>query len=227
MEARLHSPTDIAGFRTEARQLLAHQVPPEDVTWSAPLDSGDIHVPVRAEDSRPRASARAATSIVPASFVRLCEYVVQHRDPDRFSLLYRLLWRLVHEPHLRHDPTDQDMARAQHMAHAVRRDIHKLKVNCRFKPVDDPAHPGEPLQLAYCEPAHHVLETVAPVLARRQGATRWALFTPDRSVYWDGKQLHYGAGGSPSISVTAPDAEWLARWQGLFLGVPTNHPVAG
>jgi probable DNA metabolism protein len=214
MEARLHSPTDIAGFRTEARELLAHRVPPEDVTWNAPQEAEDA--PAAPEDIRSRTSARAATSIVPASFVRLCEYVVQHRDPQRFALLYRLLWRLVHEPGLRHDPDDVDMSRAQHMAHAVRRDIHKLKVNVRFHPVDDPAHPHEPLQMAYCEPAHHVLEAAAPWLAKRHASTRWVIFTPDRSAYWDGRQLHYGRSGSPPLSVQTPAAVWISRWRSLF-----------
>ena len=33
MEARLASETDLAGFREEARALLAHQIPPDDVRW--------------------------------------------------------------------------------------------------------------------------------------------------------------------------------------------------
>ena len=33
MEARLATETDLAGFREEARVLLAQQVPPEDVHW--------------------------------------------------------------------------------------------------------------------------------------------------------------------------------------------------
>ena len=216
MQARLSSPTDIVGFRAEARQLLAHQVPPEEVVWSAPTGSGDVSVsPRAAEESRPRAAARAASSIVPSSFVRLCEYVVQHRDADRFALLYRVLWRLVHEPGLRHDASDPDLARAQHMAHAVRRDIHKVKANTRFRAMEDPSHPGETINIAWCEPAHHVLEAVAPWFARRNGATRWALITPERSVYHDGKELRYADGGG-SLSVAAPDADWLARWQQLF-----------
>ena len=36
MEARLSSPTDIVGFRSEAQALLAQQVPPEAVEWRAP-----------------------------------------------------------------------------------------------------------------------------------------------------------------------------------------------
>ena len=38
---------------------------------------------------------------VPAFFVALCERAALHADPNRFGLLYRLLWRLVHEPALK------------------------------------------------------------------------------------------------------------------------------
>jgi probable DNA metabolism protein len=212
-EARLSSPIDLSGFRSQARDLLAHQIPPDQVLWNAPLQSAD-EVLDPGSDSRLRnAPARAASSIVPASFMRLCEYVVQHRDPDRFSLLYRLLWRLVHEPGLRHDPGDVDMARAHHMAHAVRRDIHKLKTNARFREVTSG---GDKLNIAWCEPAHHVVETVAPWFAKRNAGTRWALLSPERSVYWDGQKLHYAVGTQPPLSSLASDSDWFERWQSVF-----------
>jgi probable DNA metabolism protein len=217
MEARLASQTDIRGFRTEARNLLAHQVHPDSVTWSAADDVGIATVGgALGDDSRPRAAARAASSIVPASFVRLCDYVVQHRDPERFALLYRLLWRLVHEPELRHDAADADMARAQHMAHAVRRDIHKLKTHVRFRAVADPHRPGETLHIAWCEPAHHIVDTVGPWFAKQRAAIRWVLLTPERSAYWDGAKLHYAHGSSPPLASAAQDGDWLARWKALF-----------
>ena len=99
---------------------------------------------------------------MPASFLRLCEVVVLHHDPERFALLYRLLWRLVHEPGLRNDPIDADMQQAQHMAHAVRRDIHKMKANLRLHPVRDAQ--GSALEAGSYEPAHHIVEAVAPWL---------------------------------------------------------------
>ena len=145
MQVKLAGQTDLAGFRSEARQLLAHQVPPEDVEWQFDLPADPFMDPQSPQASRPRNVARAATAIVPASFTRLCEFVVLHRDPERFSLLYRLLWRLVHEPNLRNDPVDADMLQAQHMAHAVRRDIHKMKANLRMHPIHD-AH-GESLEV--------------------------------------------------------------------------------
>ena len=93
MQARLASETDLAGFREEARSLLAHQVPPEQVDWQTAHNSDQFAQAVPSEGPASRHVPRAAMAIVPASFLRLCEIVVLHRDPDRFALLYRLLWR--------------------------------------------------------------------------------------------------------------------------------------
>ena len=216
MEARLAGHTDLAGFRSEARQLLAHQVPPDEVQWQLVPHAdayGDAQSP---QASRPRNVARAATAIVPASFTRLCEFVVLHRDPERFALLYRLLWRLVHEPGLRNAPDDADMQHAQHMAHAVRRDIHKMKANLRMRTVRDAE--GDEWQLGCYDPAHHVLEAVGPWLAKRLAAPRWAVFTPDRSVRFEGGKLLFGPGVPAAVLPRhdASDADWLACHARVF-----------
>ncbi|MGV3570503.1 MAG: DUF4130 domain-containing protein [Ramlibacter sp.] len=220
----LAGPVDLAGFRSEVRQLLAQQVPPESVQWqldAAASQYADAEAP---QASRPRNVARAATAIVPASFTRLCEFVVLHRDPDRFDLLYRLLWRLVHEPGLRNDPVDADMLQAQHMAHAVRRDLHKLKANLKLHAVRD--EDGQELQLACHEPAHHVVEAAGPWLCKRVAAPLWALFTPERSVRCLEGKLGYGPGvprwSLPTAETT--DADWLACYRRVFAPKPPARP---
>jgi probable DNA metabolism protein len=213
---RLEGQTDLAGFRSEARQLLAQQVPPEEVQWQLkpPLEAYSGAQSPQA--SRPRNVARAATAIVPASFTRLCEFVVMHRDPARFALLYRLLWRLVHEPGLRNNPLDIDMQQAQHMAHAVRRDIHKMKANLRMRMVETGA--GQELQVGCYEPTHHVVEAVAPWFSKRAPTPHWAIFTPHRSVRWEDGRLLFGPGVEcmelPGFD--APPAEWLAMYERVF-----------
>ena len=84
MEARLASETDLAGFREEARALLAHQVPPEAVHWQTAQaqNSDQFSDPAVAADNRRRSVPKAASAIVPASFLRLCEVVVLHSDPS-------------------------------------------------------------------------------------------------------------------------------------------------
>lgn len=216
MEAKLAGHTDLAGFRSEAGQLLAQQVPPEEVHWQLAAEADPYFDPQSPQSSRPRNVARAATAIVPASFTRLCEFVVLHRDPERFALLYRLLWRLVHEPGLRNDPGDADMVQAQHMAHAVRRDIHKMKANLRMRSVH--AADGNELLVGCYEPAHHVIEAVGPWLAKRLPAAHWAVFTPGRSVRCEQGRLLFGP-GVPSAELPGPDAadaDWFACYQRVF-----------
>jgi probable DNA metabolism protein len=216
MQVKLAGQTDLAGFRSEARQLLAHQVPPDEVQWQFEPAGDPFTDPELPQASRPRNVARAATAIVPASFTRLCEFVVLHRDAGRFSLLYRLLWRLVHEPNLRNDPLDSDMLQAQHMAHAVRRDIHKMKANLRLHVIRDAQ--GELLEVGCYEPAHHVLEAVAPWFAKRHAGPRWAIFTPERSVCCEGGPLMFGP-GVPSAELPGnegTEAQWLACYERVF-----------
>ncbi len=224
MDVTLSGQTDLAGFRAEARQLLARQVAPEEVRWQLDLDDARVREPQSPLASRPRNVARAATAIVPASFTRLCELVVLHREPGRFALLYRLLWRLVHEPGLRNDPADADMQQAQHMAHAVRRDIHKMKANLRLHTLRDAR--GAPLQVGCHEPAHHIVEAVGPWLGRRLGSERWALFTPERSVRGGDGQLAFGA-GVPSAQWPGPgasEADWCALCERVFAhALPVAH----
>ena len=216
MDAVLANEIDLAGFRHEAQVLLAHQVPPESVHWhTARADNSDLFAdPAQASDSRPQSVPKAASAIVPASFLRLCEVVVLHHDPDRFSLLYRLLWRLVHEPGLRHDPVDADMLHAHQMAQSVRRDIHKMKATLRFVQVSEE---HGPMELAWHEPAHHIVQSVAPWFAQRPASPKFAIFTPERSVEWDGERLHWAPGVTPSAAPAFEAREDV--WRALHLAI--------
>ncbi len=44
---------------------------------------------------------------VPAKFVELARSAILHRDPERFAILYRLLWRLLSQ----HDLLQRDRSR--------------------------------------------------------------------------------------------------------------------
>jgi len=217
MDARLASETDLAGFREEARSLLAHQVPPDAVHWETPqAQNSDFFMDPAEGPERVRGMPKAASAIVPASFLRLCEMVVLHHDPGRFALLYRLLWRLVHEPGLRNNPADSDMLHAHQMGQAVRRDLHKMKGFVQFRTVRDIA--AQPLMLAWHEPTHHIVEAAAPWFAKRLPQSRWVIFTPERSVEFDGRKLHFGPGlpRAATPPAGASDAHWLAAYHSVF-----------
>jgi uracil-DNA glycosylase len=159
---------------------------------------------------------------VPSEFVALCENVILHSNPNRFGLLYRLLWRLMHEPGLRHDPLDADRINAAHMAQAVRRDMHKMKAFVRFRSVQDDTfrtHPaGGPLHVAWFEPEHHIVEAVAPFFARRFTQMRWAVLTPERCMAWNGASVVFSPGAKKSDAppADAGEALWLTYYQHIF-----------
>jgi uracil-DNA glycosylase len=228
----LQGPADLDGFRRAARSLLAQQMLPEQVSWHSTdtavqdLFAGALQ-PGGAFHTTPGFEDAPAVS-VPPEFMELCQTVILHSDPNRFGLLYRILWRLVHEPGLRHDPLDADMVKARQMAQAVRRDMHKMKAFVRFRTVQDDTfktHPeGGPLHVAWFEPEHHIVEAVAPFFARRFTQMRWAILTPEASIEWrcvdcDGPgSLVFGPGGKKE-DAPPPDAGeqlWLTYYQHIF-----------
>lgn len=218
----LNSSTDIEGFTAEATNLLARGVEPGSVSWSVdPSGFPGEHAAVMHAPDRLR--SRPQPGVVPASFVRTTEYVVRHRADDRFALLYRVLWRLVYEPKLRHDRTDPDMIRLAHMAHAVRRDIHKHKLQARFITIAAPEVPGGSLRVAWCDPAHHILEPLAGWFARQDPKQPGLLLTPDGCACWNASRIAYAPGAQPGGSAPIDPAEWLALWRRSFANAPTDE----
>jgi probable DNA metabolism protein len=207
MQIALASPTDLQGFRAQANSLLAQKVVPAGVSWVA-AEPPARQEAVRGGRSPPSAAHSALHSIVPRSFVRLTELVVLHRDPGRFDLLYRLLWRLVHEPELAACVHDAEMTRARSMAHAVRRDIARARqsVLLRALAVTD----AGALWFGWCEPQHHVTEEVAQFLACSGPESAWLLVSPDRSVLRSGALLLTGLGIPAALAQQADDAYWYA-----------------
>jgi uracil-DNA glycosylase len=230
----LDGPTDLDGFRRAARRLLAQQARPEWVSWYCRNDGApDLfagldfspdsafpgHTPFASEAPK---VPEMPTVMVPAEFLQLCQNVILHNDAGRFGLLYRLFWRLSHEPDLRHDALDADWVQAQHMAQAVRRDMHKMKAFVRFRTVQDETFKtrpeGGPLRVAWFEPEHHIVQAIAPFFARRFTQMRWAILTPECSVDWNGTSLRFGPG---ALKADAPPADagehlWLTYYQNTF-----------
>ncbi|AMM24732.1 UdgX family uracil-DNA binding protein [Variovorax sp. PAMC 28711] len=214
----LASETDWPGFRQQARALLAALVAPEAVTWHTPASgAADLFCESDGAVVASHPAHGAMNLVVPSSFVTLCEAVILHNDPGRFGLLYRILWRLVHEPLLRHDPLDADRVDAQHMAQAVRRDMHKMKAFVRFRTIER-GEAQSPLHVAWFEPDHYIVEAVAPFFTRRFTQMEWAILTPERSVHWDGEHLQFGPGGErrDAPPPDAGEALWLTYYAHIF-----------
>ncbi|SEB24005.1 DUF4130 domain-containing protein [Variovorax sp. YR216] len=223
----LASQTDLPGFRREARALLAGLVPPEEAQWDARVTQ-ELRTEARGIQGRLEEKPPSGVNLVlPRSFLSLCNMVILHHDPARFALLYRLLWRLVHEPGLHRDPHDDDRLRALHMARSVRRDIQKMRSQVRFRTIRHTTD-GEPLQIAWFAPDHYIVEAVAPFFMRRMPHARWAVLTPEGCVRGWGDSLEFGPGvrGESGMGRDAAEAAWLDCYHRVFRADQAPSPLS-
>jgi probable DNA metabolism protein len=183
--------TDFAHWRSMARWLWAQQIAPQEVVWlteDGQRHSPDLFAPpvqVTQLAHLPPAPERSLT--VPRRWMDLAEKALLNCAPERFGVLYRLLWRMQHEPGLRNDPLDADQVQMQHWVKAVRREVHKMHAFVRFRPValaDDPIDGSGPLYVAWFEPTHHIVQAAAPFFVQRFANMRWAILTPQCSLRW-------------------------------------------
>ncbi len=208
----LASQTDFDGWRTAARSAVLADSPPDAIVWMVEGSTEDLfgsdEVEALPAVDRPQFN-------VPKAFFGLAKEIIHHSDPERFALLYRLLWRLRTVPHLLDDASDRDVHVARAMAKAIHRDIHKMHAFVRFKEVVAPD--GKPAFIAWFEPDHYIVEAVGDFFVRRFTGMRWSILTPHRSAFWDGETLAYGPGADKA---QVPDDDRLeAHWRTYYASI--------
>ena len=206
----LDAETDFDGWRKAARALALNDAKPSDVTWRVADDAPELFEP-----TAPPLEPPHGTFNVPAKFVELADIAILHRTPERFALLYRLLWRLRTHHELLDIATDPDVAELAAMAKAVRRDEHKMHAFVRFREVgrEQKSH-----FVAWFEPEHHIVELAAPFFARRFADMPWSILTPDVCAHWDGHAVSITPGVSKSEAPTADRLEetWRRYYACIF-----------
>lgn len=208
----LSSLNDFGEWRAVARRLLLEGVAPEEVIWVDPASPHDLF---GGEESVEQVTVRKVGT-VPQRFIEWAEAGICHSDPERFGLLYRLLWRLQKDKELMEVRSDPDVGKLDRRVSAVRRDAHKMKAFVRFKEIVDDS--GRERFVAWFEPEHFVLERTAPFFARRFAGMLWGIVTPYRSAFWDGETLEFGPGGRKG-DVPADDAlepVWKSYFASIF-----------
>jgi probable DNA metabolism protein len=213
-EVRLIEPDDFDFWRERARALVQADVPPDRVEWVEPghtggLFSGDRRrLPASPADARPVRASR--------QFVTLAKSTICHSNPERFALLYRLLWRLQSNPRLLEDRADRDVRRLDELARTVRRDIHKMRAFVRFRLVEGEGEAEH--YVAWFEPEHHILRSNAGFFVRRFANMRWSILTPKGSLHWDGETLEEGPPAQRSDAPVGDPTEdlWRKYYASIF-----------
>ncbi len=206
----------VAGYqdwRARARDLLQADTAPAELVWE---DATDTQVSLEGIFSPAEPGAQSARIGVPKSFLPLAEAAACHRDPNRWTILYRTLWRLTHGEHeLLEIDVDDDVSALRTMDKAVRRDIHKMHAFVRFRRTLTAA--GEHY-VAWHRPDHLIVERATPFFARRFGDMHWTILTPDRSATWDTEKLRFGPGVPAPQEPTEDILEelWRAYYASIF-----------
>ena len=152
---------------------------------------------------------------VSPDFLALAETVVCHNDTERFALLYRILFRLIHEnKNLLQIESDDDVRRARLMERAIYRDVHKFHAFVRFRRIE---LEGAEIYVAWYEPHHFTVEKSAPFFARRFGAMRFSILTPKGCAHWNLEELRFSAAVA-KLDLPSDETEdfWLVYYQSIF-----------
>ncbi|MBU2370433.1 MAG: TIGR03915 family putative DNA repair protein, partial [Gammaproteobacteria bacterium] len=158
------------GWRDRARELLQSGVAPHQVEWLGKdelgglFDEPDTSEPV---DAGPPVR-------IPRQLIDELESAARFRTADRWSLLYRVLWRVAEGDQTARLVGDIDGTELHARIKAVRREAHHMHAFLRFSPTGC----GESLNYAaWFEPAHDVLVSAAPHFAERMGLNSWLIAT--------------------------------------------------
>ncbi|MBY3152569.1 UdgX family uracil-DNA binding protein [Rhizobium laguerreae] len=205
---------ELAEWRDAARAFAAAGISPEGIEWREKRAESGFAFQHDAMPPAPAAARRPMT--VPPAFIELAETVLCHSDPTRFSLLYRLLWRLQMDRQLLEVASDEDVARARLMAKNVRRDAHKMTAFVRFKEVGAVSADRRKF-LAWFEPDHHIVRRTAPFFQRRFIDMDWLIATPKGSAAWDGERLTMSDEPCEKPNLTdATDDLWRTYYASIF-----------
>ena len=211
----LPEPDDFEFWRERARALIQCDVPPDRIAWIEPGGSGDLFA--HGERRAPVPPGDAPAVRANRRFVSLAKNAALHSDPERFALLYRLLWRLQANPRMIEDKADPDVRRIEELDKNVRRDSHKMHAFVRFRLVEDEETDGEHY-VAWFEPEHHILRANAGFFMRRFANMRWSILTPQGSLHWDGETMREGP---PAERADAPGGDpiedlWRTYYASIF-----------
>lgn len=220
---RAHVPRedDLAAWRDLARRLVAARIPPARVVWSGPGERADDLFAGAAPLPEPQAGPPVRAS---RAFLEVAESAILHREPERFAVLYRVLWRLQAERHLMDSAADPDVHRLMQMVRQVRREMHKMRAFVRFRAVEE--GDGGQRYVAWFEPEHHVVRSNAAFFLGRFASQRWSILTPNVCLHWDGRELTETVGASRCDAPDEDAAEDL--WQRYYAAIfnPARLKVA-
>lgn len=217
-EVVLAHPVDFATWRHATRHFVLAGVLPEALNWRvADAGQGVAWTPdVPQEPQHPSAAPPALN--LSRRFVGVLGQALQMRAPERFTVLYRIVYRLVHDGLDLANKQDPDLLLLRQFVAAVKADT------LQFRSVFSAFSTQQDDHILHYTPEHYILEANSHYCTERC-ARPWQIVSPYRRMEWTGSAVRFGAG-----TEAAPDAEsvqWqpdnVGIWRGYMLSVLQPH----
>ncbi len=230
---------DFNDWRTHARSFLQQGYTPEDLDLQDATVPAPLTLKLSSDSDEQPSGPPISAPHTSKAFLDLAEIAAVHRSPDRWNLLYRILYRLQANRDLLKIEIDTDIAHLHQLEHQVRRDLHKMHAFVRFRKVEpdamDEANPFTPHPIAseaageashnqehfvaWYQPDHRILPLAAPFFAERFAPMQWTILTPDASVSWDPatRQLHWFEGLPRESAPQGDELETL--WRSYYASI--------
>jgi uracil-DNA glycosylase len=111
----------LESWRAAARKLLEEGVGPGEVLWREAAKQGGLFETVVVADTSAPADAASADFRVPRAFVEVAGAAARHTDPERWRLLYSVLWKIARggAPDALASESDPDVLRLKRLAKHV------------------------------------------------------------------------------------------------------------
>jgi uracil-DNA glycosylase len=239
-----------SAWRRAARELLRQGVEPESIEWvEQDEDAVAGHGSGIGRDAWPPVGDGAPTvapaphptaPAIPRELLARLRTAACFRAPDRWALLYRVLWRWTRGERHVVDTADFDGAQLDQRVQSIEHETGNLLLRTLFRRRDPSM--GAPEFVGWDAPQHDVLERAAALFASRMGDSTWMLATPHGAAFWNGMLLRTdhpatetGRQTMPALPVSAMDGEattsestealWLAYYAGVFNAGPASMPL--
>jgi len=198
-------------WRDAARDLAAHGVAQDQVTWAMEGDAASLF---DAPDAPLTGDPLAIT--VPKTFPPLAKQLCASRAPGAFDLAYRLLLRVSSRPGLLSNRADEDVQRAEELTKNIRRDMHKMKAFVRFREVSRPGANRRQF-VSWFEPDHRIEELIAGFFARRFGDMDWVIVTPEVTTRFEAGKITHEAVETTRLELSDETEElWKTYYANIF-----------
>ncbi|ASL46005.1 hypothetical protein bAD24_III01315 [Burkholderia sp. AD24] len=202
---RISIEPSFAAWRRAARAVLRQEIEPAQIDWvelegdaaqggsSSEAGQETTHAAtVGAADVAAASANSAATApaAIPRELLSRLKAAACYRAPDRWALLYRILWRWTHGERQVIALDDPDGAQLAHRMQSVNQESEDLVALTLFRRRDPSM--GLPEFVGWYEPHHDLLERAAAYFGKRMGDSTWMLATPQGAAFWNGMLLRIG-----------------------------------